>query len=50
MSPDDEMDELLALENYLPADELGNQKKLVSAGKQAQPKPDPPQGGDDDGE
>ena len=48
MSPDDEMNELLALENYLPADELGNQKKLVSAGKQAQPKPVPPQGGDDD--
>ncbi len=47
MSPDDEMDELLALENYLPADELGNQKKLVSAGKQDTPKPDPAEGGDD---
>jgi HK97 family phage portal protein len=28
MSPDDEMDELLALENYLPASKLGDQKKL----------------------
>lgn len=26
--PDDEMEELLALENYLPADRLGDQKKL----------------------
>ncbi|MEA4927568.1 MAG: phage portal protein [Candidatus Limiplasma sp.] len=48
MSPDDEMDELLALENYLPADELGNQKKLVSAGKQTKPKSDPTEGGDED--
>jgi len=28
MAPDDEMDELLALENYVPADMLGQQKKL----------------------
>ena len=28
MSPDPEMDELLALENYIPADRLGDQKKL----------------------
>ncbi len=28
MAPDDEMDELLALENYVPADKLGDQKKL----------------------
>ncbi|RJQ25532.1 MAG: phage portal protein [Peptococcaceae bacterium] len=28
MAPDDEMDELLALENYVPADKLGQQKKL----------------------
>lgn len=26
--PDDEMDELIALENYIPADRLGDQKKL----------------------
>jgi HK97 family phage portal protein len=29
MSPDSEMDELLALENYIPADMLGKQKKLI---------------------
>lgn len=29
MSPDEEMDELLALENYVPADMLGKQKKLI---------------------
>lgn len=28
LSPDDEMDELLALENFIPADRLGDQKKL----------------------
>lgn len=28
MTPDDEMDELLALENYIPAAKLGDQKKL----------------------
>lgn len=28
LTPDDEMTELLILENYLPADQLGNQKKL----------------------
>lgn len=28
MSPDDEMNDLLALENYIPADKLGDQKKL----------------------
>lgn len=28
MSPDDRMSELLALENYIPVDMLGNQKKL----------------------
>ena len=28
LPPDDEMDELLALENYVPADKLGDQKKL----------------------
>lgn len=30
MSPDDEMNELLALENFVPADRLGDQKKLNS--------------------
>ena len=28
MPPDRDMDELLALENYLPQDRLGDQKKL----------------------
>ncbi len=37
--PDDEMDELLALENYIPADRLADQKKLK----------DNPEGGDDVG-
>ena len=32
LPPDPEMDELLALENYIPADRLGDQKKLVGAG------------------
>lgn len=30
--PDDDMDELLALENYIPVEELANQKKLVQNG------------------
>lgn len=32
LPPDAEMDELLALENYLPITQLGNQKKLVQNG------------------
>ena len=28
LPPDAEMDELLALENYIPADRLGDQEKL----------------------
>lgn len=32
LSPDEDMDELLALENYLPVEELANQKKLVQNG------------------
>lgn len=32
LPPDKEMDELLALENYLPQDRLGDQKKLVEGG------------------
>lgn len=32
MPPDPEMDELLALENYIPADRLGDQGKLISNG------------------
>ena len=32
LPPDPEMDELLALENYLPADRLGDQGKLVQNG------------------
>ncbi|RBP89390.1 HK97 family phage portal protein [Cytobacillus firmus] len=29
LSPDDDMEEMLILENYLPADRLGDQKKLI---------------------
>ena len=32
LSPDEDMDELLALENYIPADRLGDQKKLKGEG------------------
>jgi HK97 family phage portal protein len=32
MSPDADMEELLALENYIPADKLGDQKKLNGSG------------------
>lgn len=32
MPPDTDMDELLALENYIPADRLGDQSKLVQEG------------------
>lgn len=32
LPPDEEMDELLALENYVPADRLGDQKKLEGGG------------------
>lgn len=32
LSPDPDMDELLALENYIPADKLGDQKKLSQGG------------------
>ena len=43
MSPDPEMEELLALENYIPADKLGDQKKLKGGGKQSgKTKPDGP--------
>lgn len=33
LPPDSEMDELLALENYIPADRLGDQNKLVKGGE-----------------
>ena len=33
LPPDSEMDELLALENYIPADRLGDQSKLVEGGE-----------------
>ncbi len=33
LPPDEEMDELLALENYIPADRLGDQKKLEEGGE-----------------
>lgn len=33
LPPDPEMDELLALENYIPADRLGDQKKLNEGGE-----------------
>ena len=32
LPPDGEMDELLALENYIPADKLGDQAKLNGGG------------------
>lgn len=32
LSPDERMTELLALENYIPADKLGDQKKLLQEG------------------
>ena len=32
MPPDPEMNELLALENYVPAEKLGDQKKLIQDG------------------
>ena len=32
LTPDPDMDDLLALENYIPADRLGDQKKLVNGG------------------
>ena len=35
LPPDPEMDELLALENYIPASKLGEQKKLNSGGGEA---------------
>ena len=34
LPPDDEMEELLALENYIPASMLGNQKKLIEGGEE----------------
>lgn len=33
LPPDEDMDELLALENYIPADRLGDQKKLTGGGE-----------------
>lgn len=33
LPPDEEMDELLALENYIPVDRLGDQKKLLGGGE-----------------
>ena len=36
LSPDEDMDELLALENYIPADRLGDQKKLKGEGDNAE--------------
>lgn len=32
LPPDEDMDELLALENYIPADRLGDQAKLTGGG------------------
>ena len=32
MSPREDMEELLGLENYLPVDKLGDQKKLLLGG------------------
>ena len=36
-SPDDEMDELIVLENYIPQDRLGDQKKLKGGNDNADP-------------
>lgn len=36
LGPDDEMNELLALENYIPADKLGDQKKLLQGGEETE--------------
>jgi HK97 family phage portal protein len=36
MSPDEDMEELLALENYIPANKLGQQKKLNGGGEDEQ--------------
>ena len=33
LPPDADMDELLALENYIPADRLGDQSKLTGGGE-----------------
>ena len=33
LSPDEEMDEIYLLENYLPTDRLGDQKKLKEGGE-----------------
>ena len=49
--PDDDMDELLALENYIPADKLGDQKKLKNPGEGGAndgKETDPPDDGADD--
>lgn len=35
LSPDEDMEDLLALENYIPADRLGDQKKLKGEGENA---------------
>ncbi|MFN0222118.1 phage portal protein [Paenibacillus sp. KR2-11] len=36
LGPDDRMKELLALENYVPADRLGDQKKLAQGGEKTE--------------
>ena len=35
MSPREDMEELLALENYIPQDKLGDQKKLNQGGDES---------------
>ena len=32
MIPDEEMEEIIVLENYLPQEKLGSQKKLLKGG------------------
>ena len=44
LPPDAEMDELLALENYLPANRLGDQKKLTGGGEDDEQEPEPDDG------
>ena len=32
LDPREDMEEIIALENYIPADKLGDQKKLIQTG------------------
>lgn len=43
-APDPDMDELVALENYIPADRLGDQKKLIGGDDDERPETDKERG------